>query len=150
MTRLILCALCLVFPACVGTTPPTLRVTDASVSERSAEAAVVVFTIEAANSNAEAMPLTRMEYQLSIDGRVIASGLRSAEATVRQHGRSILTLPVAIPMEASRQVGTLAYRLEGRLGYMPANATSRMLVDAGLRFPSTRFADEGAIAFSGP
>lgn len=149
MSRLLLLALYLMLPACAGTTPPTLRIADASVRERSGEAAVVVFTLEASNPNAEALPLTRVEYELSIDGRVMARGLRSAEATIRRSGQSRIALPVSIPLAAAQQTGAIPYRLEGRVGYRPFNATSRMLVDAGLRFPSAGFDDEGTIDFSG-
>jgi len=133
--------------ACTGTTAPALRIVDASVLERSPEAAVVVFTLEATNPNSEALPLTRVEYELSVGGKVLAQGLRAAEATIRRHGHSNITLPVSIPLAPGAAQGTIPYRLVGRVGYLPFNATSRMLVDAGLRYPSAGFADEGTIAF---
>lgn len=124
---------------------PGLEVSDAQLTERTQEGAVVTFTIDATNPNADAMSLRGVRYTLDVDGRRVFEGFRSAEATVRRFGTQQVQLPVVIP--GAPVAGERRYELRGTIQYVPPGALARVMFDAGIREPTAGFEDAGVIDF---
>jgi len=67
---------------CASYSPPSFRITDVQLVERSTDAALIIFTIEGDNPNREQLPLDTVRYSMTLDGRAPFSAQRSAEATL--------------------------------------------------------------------
>jgi hypothetical protein len=154
MRSAIAIAVAAVLPACTGTQPPRITLADAAVSDRSGEALVIDFTLDAENINDEPLPLATVDYTVRLDGRVVFRGTRSAQATLRRRGTQQIVLPAAVRADLTRpglsQTGESGYRITGVLRYITPGEISRLLFDAGLRRPSARFDAEGVIDLADP
>lgn len=130
-----------------STSPPTISVVDASITDRSADGVVVEFVLEADNDNEEPIPLREIVSTLALDdGRVIRSE-RLAEATVRRLGSQRFRLPIAIPLDSQRtdRSPVLGYELRGKVRWPPPGALNELLFDIEVRRPSSSFVDRGRI-----
>lgn len=141
---------------CSSYDAPRLTVSSVTIADQSDEAVVLLFTVDAANANEEALPLERVRYTVRLNGRVVFRGTRWAEATLRRVGTQQITLPAAIPFEDAPElrsdardqlVGGLPYRITGRMTYVTPGEIAQLLFDAGVRRPRVRFADEGVLEF---
>ncbi len=142
-------ALLLSCGACSSYDNPSLRVTDVSVRERSAEATVVEFTIELENPNEVALPLKELSYDVSLDGKRVFSGFRSPEATLRRFGTQRIRVPAVISGEAPRS-GTVWCRMSATLAYTTPGELAEVLFEADVRRPEVGFVDERSVELGGP
>lgn len=131
---------------CSGTTPPRALVTDARLREKSAEAAVVEFVIEASNPNNVELPIRDITYTLSVDGRQVFSGKREAMATMSRGSTQSVTIPAVVPMgEGGVEAGVHRYSLRGLLHYSLPTQLADVLFDSNLSRPGVAISDVGEI-----
>jgi hypothetical protein len=132
---------------CSGRTPPTVSVTGATLRDRSPEAAVVEFVIEARNPNDIELPMRQVVYTLSVDGRRVFEATRDAQATMPRNGVQTITIPAVVPLRGERAVepGLLPYRLSGRIYYSLPSQLADVLFDAKLSRPNVGISDRGEI-----
>lgn len=135
--------------ACSSSRAPTLEVVDAQVVERTQDAAVVVFTLDASNPNAAELPLNEADYTLALDGRTLFRGERSPEATVRRRGAQRIELPAVIPLGENgvEPYGRHRYELRGTIVYLKPGPFAEVLYDSGVSRPSVSFSETGTIDF---
>lgn len=122
--------------------------------QQSAEGLVVTFQMKAENRNAEPLPLRDVKYSLSLGGKEVFRGKRSAEATIRRYGTQEFTLPIAVPLGAGSSLaqapgGEVAYGFRGSVEYELPGSIAEVLFDTGLRRTSAGFSEEGRLDFSG-
>ncbi|MGP1273193.1 MAG: LEA type 2 family protein [Phycisphaerales bacterium] len=135
---------------CSSYDAPRLEVTSVAVTERSDEAVVLEFTLDASNRNDVALPLERIRYSVRLDGREVFTGTRWAEATLRRVGTQQIRLPAAIRLEDAPALGDgTRYRISGRVTYVTPGEIAQLLFDAGVRRPTIGFRDEGVLEFGG-
>lgn len=132
--------------ACSGHAQPRAVVADAALRETTPEAAVVEFLVETANPNDIELPMRRVSYSLSVDGRRVFSATRDAMATMPRGGTQTITLPAVIPMGPEGVApGLHTYRLSGRIYYSLPSQLADVLFDARLSRPDVSISDEGEI-----
>lgn len=142
-------ALAAVGTGCSAPKPPRITLAQASVTDRSPEALVIDFTLDAENTNDDPLPLATVDYTVRIDGRIVFRGTRSAQATLRRRGTQQIILPAAIRAEHAH-ADPARYRLTGVLRYVTPGEIARLLFDSGLRRPSVTFEAEGDIDLADP
>ncbi|HED53548.1 MAG TPA: hypothetical protein ENJ00_05035 [Phycisphaerales bacterium] len=136
---------------CSSYAPPQLALTSARIAEESPEGVVIDLSIDVSNPNEQDMPLERVTYRLTLDGRPAFSGTRSAEATVRRLGTQTIVLPAAIDLEQfPLPEGQAEFVLTGTLVYVTPGELAQILFDAGVRRPSVRFSHRGVINLARP
>jgi hypothetical protein len=159
MTRTASLSLCLLLAAllsgstgCSSTKPPRLSVTSAAITDESPDGLVITFDIAAANPNLAQIPLRDISYSLFLDGKRVFEGSRSPEATLARLAIQELRLPAAIPIDAEhpRPTGTVPYRLEGTLTYIPPGKLMEVLYDSGIPRPTTSLVHEGVVDVGTP
>lgn len=139
-------ALASALAGCSGTTPPRATITDARMRERSPEAAVVEFVLEASNPNDIELPLRDITYTLSLEGREVFSGRREAMATIPRGGTQTVVLPAVIPAgEGGVEPGLHRYTLSGRVRYSLPSQLADLLFDTKISRPGVSFRDEGEV-----
>ena len=67
--------------------------------DRTDEALVLNFTVQAENPNAEPIPLRDTHYALTLEGIEVFRGRRDAQATLRRYGSHTFTLPAVVPAD---------------------------------------------------
>lgn len=135
---------------CSSYRAPTMEVISARTVERTADGAVVEFTVKASHDNAKPLPLREATYSLELDGQTVFSGVRSAEATLPRGGSQQIVLPVAIKSGSLASSATTGrYRLLGSLTYITPGAFAELLFDSGVARPTVPFAGEGSIELPG-
>ena len=139
-------ALSCVIAGCSSITPPTLRVVEARVADRTEDGLKLEFVIDAENANDEALPLRAARYSLRLDGDTVFTGSRSPQATLRRLGTQRITLPVVIPAAELLDIGPMPeYRLSGTLSYVTPGEISDLLFDYRIRRPKVSFSDMGRL-----
>ena len=143
-------ALALLLPACSAYETPRFEVVGVRETDRTAEAAVLTFTLAATNRNEVELPLRETTYTLTLDGTRVFEGERSAAATVRAFGTQAFTLPATVPadrFDLTRldEGGALPYRLEGVVSYQTPGEFAEVLFDAGVRRPKAPIVVRGII-----
>jgi len=136
---------------CSSYEAPRFEVIAVQETERTAEAAVLTFTIAARNRNAVGLPLRVTRYALTLDGTPVFEGERSPEATVRPFGSQTFMLPVSVPAERFDLArldasGDLPYRMTGEVRYQTPGELAEVLFDAGVRRPTAPLTLSGRIA----
>lgn len=135
---------------CSAYDAPRLAVSSVAVADRSDEAVVLDFTLDAANANDVELPLETVEYTVRVDGRVVFEGTRSAEATLRRSGTQQIVLPAAIRLSPDVPLaGEYPYSIQGRVTYVTPGEIAQLLFDAGVRRPKVGFRDSGVLDFGG-
>lgn len=133
---------------CSAYDAPDLSVSSVTVADRSDEAVVLEFVLDASNSNGVELPLQTVEYTVRLDGRVVFDGTRSAEATLRREGTQRIVLPAAVRLEPGVPLqGDYPYGISGRLTYVTPGEIAQVLFDAGVRRPRVSFSERGTISF---
>ena len=132
---------------CQSTKEPRLEHAAASVTERTAEGVAMSFTLDAYNDNEIALPLRDFTYTVSVGGREVFRGKRSAEATLRRKGVQQLRLPAVIALKPDEisPSGVQEFRLKGSLTYVTPGKLAELLFDSGVRVPTTGFTTTGQI-----
>lgn len=142
-------AMAAVVAGCASPSAPRLEHAGARVTGRSAEGVAMSITLDAYNDNEIALPLREIEYSVSLEGREVFRGTRSAEATLRRKGVQQLSLPAVIALEPGEVPpgGVQEFRLRGTLTYVTPGKIAELLFDTGVRVPSVGFATQGEIDF---
>jgi hypothetical protein len=135
--------------ACAAVEPPTFRVVEAAITERSEEGIVVTFTLEGENPNPEPLPLQEVTYRVDLDGRTVFRGTRDASATLPRYGVQRIELPAAARLD---DPGVQAidqgarFLIDGRLTYLAPGLFSEVLFDAGLIRPTINLRESGVFS----
>ena len=142
-----LTALALIGGGCQSAEPPRLEHASARVTERTSQGVAMSFTLDAYNDNEIPLPLRDVNYTVSIDGKEVFRGVRSAEATLRRKGVQQLTLPAVIALDPGElgPAGVQEFRVRGSMTYVTPGKIAELLFDSGVRVPSVGFATEGQI-----
>lgn len=140
--------------ACSGAQSPHFEVRDVAVTEQTDQGVVVTFRIAAENRNAEPLPLRNVRYGLSLDGKRVFEGERSAETTLRRYGTQEFLLPVAFPVGegtdiAATPIGQMPYSFDATVEYVLPGTIAEALFDTGLRIPTASFGERGQLDFTG-
>jgi len=131
---------------CSSQPAPDLRVIGAEVTDRTDAGLVVLFTVEAENSTGVEVPLRDVEYTVSLHGKPIFTGTRSAQATIRRYGVQDFQLPAAIPAAQATQLsGTVPYTVSGTVTYQVPGVLAKALFDMDVLRPSTGFEGRGVV-----
>jgi len=132
---------------CGTTSAPRLEHAAATVSGRTADGVAMLFTLDAFNDNDIALPLRDIRYTLSLNGRDVFRGTRSAEATLRRNGVQQLRLPAVVSLGPSdaAPTGVMDFRLRGTMTYVTPGKIAELLFDTGVRVPSAGFETTGQI-----
>ena len=142
-----------VLAACLGGcgfhTPPTLKVADLKLSERSAEEAVLTLVIEATNHTDEALPLSDTAYELRINGETVFRGDWDAQATAPVEGSVRFELPAVVASELLPAGGQAEYAVRGTVEYIPPGALGEALFNARVRKGSASFGERGQLRVGG-
>lgn len=148
MRPVLICVIALCVTGCSAYDRPEIEVVGARVTQESPEGVVIDFTLDATNPNEVDLPLERVRYALSLDGRRVFEGTRSAEATVRRLGTQQLTLPVAIDLSRfAAPTGDTTYELTGSVVYVTPGEIAQLLFDAEVRRPRATFRQRGTLDF---
>lgn len=139
-----------VLSGCTTGATPVLEVTAARAVERTDAGTVLVFDIEATNPGSKPLPLEDVNFSLSLDGREVFRGLRSAESTVPRFGVKRFRLPVAIPAATEpgapdAAAGAGQYAISGTVAYVPSNIFAQTARDAGVINPTASFDATGTV-----
>lgn len=131
-------------------TAPKLRVTSATVADRTPDAVVLDIIVEADNVNEESLPLREVRYDVYVDDRRVFSGFRSPEATLRRFGTQTVRLPAVIALAPGQTPpsGTASYRVQGSLMYLTPGSIAEILFDNDIRRPTVSFSDGGQVDLS--
>lgn len=132
---------------CSSTRPPGLTIQSAELTEQTDAGMVVTFTVLADNPNPDALPLRDAQYTVSLAGKPVFSGVRSAQATVRRFGTQTFTLPAAIPATPAGR-GVEPFEISGKLTYLVPGALAETLFDIHVLRPSTSFGGKGDVDLS--
>jgi len=139
----LLVAFAMAATGCSSYQSPTFRVVSVSETDRSDEAVVLSFGIEATNRNEEAVPLQRAEYALTLDGVQVFEGTRIARVTAPRFGEQVLELPAVVPASLVPpgrfdESGAMRYVLRGTVEYQTPGRFSEFLFDLNVRRPKAR------------
>lgn len=136
----------LLLGGCSAYRPPTLEIVGVSIKERTDEATRVDFQVNLTNPNLEPLELRDFTYTLSVDGRSVFRGRRSAQATLARQSTRRVVLPAVISTEAGVGPGPeYAYQLNGSLLYVTPGELAEILLDTGLRKPRVHFSRSGVV-----
>lgn len=144
---MLLAAVAVVGSGCDNPSAPRLEHSTATLTDRTPEGVSMAFTLDAYNDNEIPLPLRDFEYTVSIDGRDVFRGTRSAEATLRRKGVQQLRLPAVIALEPGQEApsGMQEFRVRGTLTYVTPGKIAELLFDSGVRVPTANFKTEGQI-----
>lgn len=139
----------LTLAACTGVTPPTFRITGVELVERSADASLVLFTVEGDNPNRQQLPLDTVRYTMTLEGRAPFTAQRSAQATLPGFGTQTFTVPVAITDDAGGvPTGKSGYSISGNVEYRIPGSIADLLFDNDIRRPTQPFGESGTLDFT--
>lgn len=132
-----------------GAPAPIVTLDGARIADRSDEAVVIDFLFSAENPGNEALPLRLATYTVSLDGREVFRGTRSAEATLRRRGIQQFRLPASVPADLipeDAQTGSeVPFAIAGNVQYLTPGVLSRVMFDARLRRPTASFSASGTL-----
>lgn len=132
--------------------PPSLRVTDARVTERTEQGFVVLIGVEAENRNEIELPLREVRYSVTLEGGETFNGVRSPEASLRRLGTQKISFPAVFPLApgAAPPTGTVRCDVSGTLGYISPGEFAQVLFDSGVRRPSVSFRGDIPLDLNAP
>lgn len=135
------------FTGCSRYKHPGLSVAEVKMTEETASGYVLEFVLDTRNDNPEPLPLREVRYSLTLEGREVFSGVRSAQATLRRFGTQRISLPAAVPLEpgATPPRGVVRYGLDGELSYVTPGQIARILFDTRVRRPRVGFHERGEL-----
>lgn len=131
----------LLLAGCSSVRPPRLAVDSARVEPGPDGGSTVVVVLDADNRNAKPLPLRDISYEVWIGGQRVARATRSSQVTLPAFGRQRIELPFGV----ASGVPTGAYRVKGRVQYIPPGAVNESLADTGLVKPAAGFSGRGTL-----
>ena len=129
------------------------NVQQASVSE---DGVVLQFELEGINASPDELPLGLVRYELILDGQLVFTGERVAEASVPAFGRQPFEIPVAVSRDDfditrfDRTTEAIPYQLTGSAEYLVPGQLAEVLFDTGLRRTKAPISLEGAFEITDP
>ncbi len=148
-TRSILGAVapCALLGACSSYKAPELSVAEVRLKDETPSGYVLEFDLDTRNDNSEPLPLREVRYSLTLDGRPVFTGVRSAQATLRRFGTQRISLPAAVALEPGESPpdGVIGYALVGELSYVTPGQIARILFDTRVRRPRVSFRKQGEL-----
>lgn len=114
-------------------------VEEAAPSEDAYAEVVLIFRAE--NPNKDPLPLLEAVYAVRLEGRTVFAGTRALRVTVP----ALSSQDVVLPFPARGARAGMRVRLDGTIGYLPADAWARTKLDAGLPPTTVRFVGEGLV-----
>jgi hypothetical protein len=138
---------------CSAYRPPTVRLAEVSMSERTTEGVTLQFAFDLHNPNHEALELIAFNYRGTVDGRTVYEGRWSAQATLTPDGGARLSIPVVVRYDragwaASEVPASVQCKVSGRLMYITPSELAETLLDMGVRRPRTRFSGASRVALA--
>jgi len=133
---------------CSSNRPPEVRVESVRVAERTSEGVVVEVTIAGVNGNAEPLPLKRVDYSVSVNGRTVFTGARSPEATLSAGGERVFRVPAPVALEAMPG-GAARVVVTGWLTYTEPGKIAEILFDAEVSQPTVSFSGSAELESGG-
>ena len=134
---------------CTGARAPSFRITDVQLVQRSADASLVLFTVEGDNPNRQQLPLDTVRYTMTLEGRSPFTAQRSAQATLPGFGTQTFTVPVAIrDAEGGLPEGKASYSITGSVEYRLPGSIADLLFDNDIRKPTQAFGESGTLDFT--
>ena len=139
----------LLLAGCKQTPVATVSIANVGVSTVTDEAAVLVFRLDAGAMGDEPLSLKEVKYTLSIDGHVVFSGTRYAEATTTAELSQTIDLPAPIPASEVQWPlhGVRRYRIHGSVAFLRPGPIGEMLYDLGVKRRRVRFSESGGLDF---
>ncbi|MGI9012695.1 MAG: LEA type 2 family protein [Phycisphaerales bacterium] len=142
-------ALIFTLTACSGVKSPRVELQDVTLGEVTDEGFVLNFGFALTNPNVQPLELSRMKYDVSINGTRVYAGVRSAEATLASNTTQRLIAPAVVLFS---KIGSdavpedVTYAFSGRVSYIEPGRLAAALFDIGLKRPSVGFRRKGEIA----
>ncbi len=132
---------------CGRLTHPEVSVAAVTMTEESAAGYVLEFALEARNDNPQPLRLGEVRYSLTLDGRPVFSGVRSAQATLARYSAQRILLPAAVALApgVSPPEGGVRFGLQGNIAYQAPGAIAQVLFDTAVRRPRAPFREEGEL-----
>jgi len=139
---------------CAAYQPPSIRLADVRLAERSDEAASFSFELVVENPNEVPIELREIRYTLALDGTTIYHGRRAALTTLHAGTSSVIVLPAVVRYDragwtADALPPQAEYELAGGMVYVTPGALAEMLLDTGVRTPTASFRQAGSLSFAG-
>lgn len=122
---------------------PQAQIIGARQVAQTSEGARVIATVDITNPNDIALPIARVDYTLTIEGKETFSFSETGNQTLTKKQVRRLELPAAFASDASL-VGA-SYTLEGSASFEPPGELRRFLTDSGIPLPKVTFAGSGVI-----
>jgi len=139
---------------CAGYRPPSIRLADVRLAERTDEAASFRFELIVENPNEDPVELREIRYTLALDGETIYHGRRAALTTLHAGTTSVIVLPAVVRFDragwpADALPPRADYELAGGMVYVTPGTLAEMLLDTGVRTPTASFRQVGSLSFAG-
>jgi hypothetical protein len=139
--------LCLV-NGCSGFRPPTSTLREVAITERGNGGTTLQFTFELRNPNNEPMELRDLSYRVSLQGTEVYRGRRATLTTLPAEGMRTVRVP-AVVLSETLDLAAIApstdvqYAFSGSLIYIAPGEIAEILLDSGVRKPTTRIRESG-------
>lgn len=139
-----------VLSGCSGFRPPTASLREVTIIERGNAGTTLQFTFELENPNAEPMELQDVTYRVSLDGTEVFRGRRATLTTLPAGGMREVAIPAVVLSEtldlsAIAPAQTVPYAFSGALVYIAPGEIAEILLDTGVRKPTTRIRASGQL-----
>lgn len=132
---------------CTFTRSPRFEVVGVEVRERTPEAQVLAFVVEGENPNRDPLPLRTVRYSLSMDGREVFRGERSAEATLPPRGRQRFVVPAVV--QDDEALDERSYSFRGTVEFLEPGTLAELLFDSNVRRSRGSFRESGRLRDQG-
>ncbi|MCZ6834228.1 MAG: hypothetical protein O7G85_00495 [Planctomycetota bacterium] len=150
ITLILLLAGLLPFSGCTNFKPPSIKLANVRLVERTDEAVAFHFDLVLENPNDEPIELREFRYALTLDEAQIYRGRRAAFSTLHPGTISEMTLPAVVRFDLLNDAGqtlpeAMNYQLTGTLLYETTGELAEILLDTGVRKPEVRFSVGGRL-----
>ena len=133
-----LLALVMALTGCATAKSPSVTLSGMTVSFDEPDGVVMWFELTIVNDDIVDLPLAEARYSVSVDGKTIFRGVRSAEATAPARGEAVIRLPASAPTGAGVEPGA-AVTIRGLITYLTPSRLSEVLFDANIFRPEKSF-----------
>ena len=150
MSRLAIALASCLCAGCASYRKPVVVVSDASAGEAGSEALRLNFTIDLDNPNRESLRLSEFDYEVTIDGKPVYKGTRSAEATLASADHRQMIVPAIVRYDdmgwsQDQLPQTVRFAINGKLSYITPDELSRTFREMGFPPPSANFKREADV-----
>jgi len=135
---------------CSGVKAPRVELRDVSIGEVSDEGFVLDFALDLNNPNTETLDLYEFEYVVTVNGRRLYTGRRSAQAALSPGGGQTVAVPAVVTfgdLGVDHVPDSLDYALNGSLWYVTPDELAQILFDSGVNRPNVGFTFTGRLTF---